>query len=363
LRLLDKILYYKVAPGQIRYLTSIDYSAATGLARDVMLQMESDFLVGPPLTVHLPNPPLLAGVWSLCRECLAADRIPRPMGDLIAGVVSRANTCPYCFGIHTAMLHSFGVGEDADVLQNNQAFTDPAKQRIAAWAAATLMPTSEILQRPPFTREQAPQVIGTALAFHYLNRIVNVFLDPIPLSDVSWLKGAFTRMSGRMMRTRLSAQHLAPAGFLNAEPDIRLPPQFEWAAPDANIAGAVRRFVTAAEEAGRQSVDPRVRERVVAHVQSWNGESPGVSRAWIEPAVSSLDENLRPAARLALLTALASYQVDEGIVKSFQARQPGDRHLINLTSWASYTAVCRLSRRPARISTRKWNTITPTAKA
>lgn len=343
MRLLDNILYYKVAPGQIRYLKAIDYSAATGLARDVMLQMESDFLVGPPLTVHLPNPPLMAGVWSLCRESLAADRIPRPMGDLIAGVVSRANTCPYCFGIHTAMLHSFGVGEDADVLQNNQTFTDPAKQRMAEWAAATLTPGSEILQRPPFTREQAPQVIGTALAFHYLNRIVNVFLDPIPLSGVSWFKGNFSRMSGRMMRSRLSAQRLAPGGFLNVEPDIPLPVEFEWAASDANIAGAVRRFIAAAEEAGRESVDPRVRECVLTHLRSWNGESPGISRAWVEPIVSSLAENLRPAARLALLTAIASYQVDEGIVKNFRAHQSGDRHLINLTSWASYSAVCRIA--------------------
>jgi AhpD family alkylhydroperoxidase len=343
LRLLDNILYYKVAPGQIRYLKSIDYSAATALARDVMLQMESDFLVGPPLTVHLPNPPLMAGVWSLCRESLAADRIPRPMGDLIAGVVSRANTCPYCFGIHTAMLHSFGVSEDAEVLQNNRTFTDPAKQCMAEWAAATLTPGAEVLRRPPFTREQAPQVVGTALAFHYLNRIVNVFLDPIPLSGISWLKSSFSRMSGRMMRDRLSAQHLEPGGFLNAEPDIPLPAEFEWAAPDANIAAAVRRFVAAAEEAGRESVDPRVRDCVESRIASWKGESPGLGRGWIEPAVSSLDETLRPAARLALLTALASYQADETIVKDFQKHQRGDRQLINLTAWASYTAVRRIA--------------------
>jgi AhpD family alkylhydroperoxidase len=343
LRLLDNILYYQVAPGQIRYLTSIDYGVATGLARDVMVQMESDFLVGPPLTVHLPNPPLMAGVWSLCRECLAAGRIPRPMGDLIAGVVSRANTCPYCFGIHTAMLHSFGVSEDAEVLQNNHTFIDPAKQSMAEWAAATLTPGSEVLQRAPFTREQAPQVIGTALAFHYLNRIVNVFLDPIPLSDVSWLRSSFSWMSGRMMRARLSAQRLEPGSFLNPEPDISLPSQFAWAAADVNIAGAVRRFAAAAEKAGTESVDPRIRECVLAHVQSWNGESLGISRAWIEPVVSSLNEDLRPAARLALLTALASYQVDESIVQDFQAHQPGDRYLINLTSWASYITVCRIA--------------------
>jgi AhpD family alkylhydroperoxidase len=343
LRLLDRILYFKVAPRQIRYLKSIDYAHTAGLARDVMEQMDADFVVGPPLTVHLPNPELLAGVWSLCRECLAAGHGTRQVGDLVAGVISRLNSCPYCFVIHTSMLHSFDAPELAEALQQGREVANVEMQRVANWAAATLNPDAAILRTPPFPRAAAPLVIGTAICFHYLNRMVNVFLDPLPLSGAGWIGGPISRMSGRIMRARLSQQQVVPGRFLNEAPDVPLPNGFHWAEPDRNISAGVRRFVAAAEEAGRESVDPRVRERVRETIVAWRGENPGIGRGWVEKEVAQLDEGRRPAARLALLTAMASYQVDEGIVEPFRRQYPRDRDLINLTSWASYTAVCRIA--------------------
>lgn len=342
MRLLDRILYYKIAPGQIRYLKSVDYSATTGLAQAVMEQMEADFLVGPPLAVHMPHPELMAGLWSLCRECLAAERIPRTSGDVIAGTISRLNTCPYCFSIHTSMLHSFDAPELAEAVLENRAIADEKANALAQWAAATLTPGAAILKAPPFTEEQAPQVIGTALCFHYLNRIVNVFLDPMPGSTISWMKGPMSRMSGMLMRKRLSNQRLAAGRFLDADPGGELPAEFRWAEGDANIAGGARRFVAAAEAAGRESVDPSVRECVLARLAAWNGEAPGLGRDWLEAAVTPARECLRPAARLAMLTALAAYQVDEGIVADFRSIQPRDRDLINTAAWASYSAVRRI---------------------
>jgi AhpD family alkylhydroperoxidase len=324
-------------------LRSVDYGKTTGLARDVMEQMEADFLVGPPLTAHLPHPELMAGVWSLCRECLAAGQISRTTGDVIAGTISRQNSCPYCFTIHTSMLHSFDAPELAEALQQGHGIADTETQRIAEWAAATLTPGAAILTAPPFTKEQAPQVIGTALCFHYLNRIVNVFLDPMPGSGVSWLKGPMSRMTGKMMRPRLSSQRLAQGRFLSEDPGGELPAPFQWAAGDTNIAGGARRLIAAAEEAGRESVDPRVRDCVLARIECWNGEQPGLGRWWLEETIAPLDEELRPAARLALLTALAAYQVDEGIIAGFRTVQPGDRGLINTASWASYSAMRRIS--------------------
>jgi AhpD family alkylhydroperoxidase len=305
--------------------------------------MEADFLVGPPLTVHLPNPELLAGVWSMCRECLAAGRVSRTMGDVVAGMVSRLNACPYCFSIHTSMLHSFGAPELAEALLREGGIADAETHGIADWAAATLTPGASILKSPPFTKEQAPQIIGTALCFHYLNRIVNVFLDPLPMSGIGWLKGPMSWMSGKILQPRLSSQRVAPGRFLTEAPDTELPDDFKWAAGEPNIAGGARRFIASAEDAGRESVHQLVRDCVLSRIRTWNGETPGLGRAWLEEAVAPLEDKLRPAARLALLTALAAYQVDEGIIASFRAVQPSDRDLINLTSWASYSAVRRIA--------------------
>src|SRR5271167_192610 len=83
LRLLDKLLYYRIAPLQVRYLSRLDYDGADGLAAATIEQMERDFVVGPPITVHLPNPELMAGLWSMARECLAAGQKRRALGEVV----------------------------------------------------------------------------------------------------------------------------------------------------------------------------------------------------------------------------------------------------------------------------------------
>jgi len=50
----------------------------------------------------------------------------------------------------------------------------------------------------------------------------------------------------------------------------------------------------------------------------------------------------KAAGRLALLTALASYQVDEGIVLVFRVHFPEDDKLLGTLAWASFTAARRI---------------------
>lgn len=68
----------------------------------------------------------------------------------------------------------------------------------------------------------------------------------------------------------------------------------------------------------------------------------GLSRRWVEDAVVKVREEHRTAARLALLTALASYQVDASVVEGFQAHYPHDAQVIAVTAWASFTAARRV---------------------
>ena len=46
--------------------------------------------------------------------------------------------------------------------------------------------------------------------------------------------------------------------------------------------------------------------------------------------------------RLALLTALASYQVDRSVIDKFRLDWPDDATLVELTSWASLAAARRV---------------------
>jgi AhpD family alkylhydroperoxidase len=335
----EKIAFYKIAPGQVRYLSSLDYGKAEGLAGAAIEQMERDFVVGPPITVHLPNPELMAGVWSMARECLAAGRGQRARGEVVAAAIARLNQCPYCLDIHTSMLHSHGSPGPVDAGD------------VASWAAATLTPGAEVLGRPPFSPGEAPLMVGTAVCFHYLNRMVNVFLHPSPflIGGDGWIKDSVRRMAGNLLRPRLASQLVAPGVFLSDVSEVALPAEFAWASSNPQIAGGFLRFIETAEQAGIESVDPAVRECVLERVQSWRGETPGLGRDWVEKAVAALDERKRAAGRLALTTALASWQVDERMVAEFRLRQSiglqksSDRDLINLTSWASYVAARRIA--------------------
>jgi hypothetical protein len=93
-------------------------------------------------------------------------------------------------------------------------------------------------------------------------------------------------------------------------------------------------------------VPASVRDLVMAELENWHGERRGPSRAWVESAVSGLPTADRAAGRLALLTALASGQVDRSVVRRFRASRPGDTApgdtaLVELTAWASFAAARR----------------------
>jgi hypothetical protein len=84
--------------------------------------------------------------------------------------------------------------------------------------------------------------------------------------------------------------------------------------------------------------DPTPPRSVADELAVWHGRPKGLSRAWVEDATSALSASERPAGRLALLTAIASYAVDAGVIDRFRAVQPADDALVGLTSWASLTA-------------------------
>jgi hypothetical protein len=81
------------------------------------------------------------------------------------------------------------------------------------------------------------------------------------------------------------------------------------------VAGAFARFAAVVEQAGAETLAPEVRALVTGYLASWRGEDPGLGRTWVERLVGTLAEAQRPAARLALLAAVASYQVDDATSK------------------------------------------------
>ena len=89
---------------------------------------------------------------------------------------------------------------------------------------------------------------------------------------------------------------------------------------------------------------PNVRQLVHTRL-SGDPAEVSLSRSWVDHAVAKLPAGDRAVAKLALLTALASYQVDTEVVASARRACADDAALIELTAWASLTAARRAAPR------------------
>ncbi|WP_344621232.1 hypothetical protein, partial [Actinosynnema pretiosum] len=211
----------------------------------------------------------------------------------------------------------------------------------AEWASAAAFAGSTV--PAPFPADQAPEVLGTAVVLHHLNRVVNLFLGPLPLPPGA---PAASMVVVRRVLVRLikAAERGGPVrgASLDLLPEADLPADLGWAGGDPVLADAFARAAGALDAAGRRSVPVGARELVLERLAAWDGRAPGVSRAWVEDAVSGLPPAERAAGRLALLTALAAYQVDDAAVAAFRAVDGEDRALVELTSWASTAAARRI---------------------
>ncbi|MFJ6381042.1 carboxymuconolactone decarboxylase family protein [Kitasatospora sp. NPDC092039] len=308
----------------------------------VFAEVEREFgMLAPPIGLHAAAPEVLAASWVMLRETLVAGgRVDRATKEAVAAAVSAANACPYCVEVHSTTLGALLPGAGA-----------PGTARAAAEAAADWFRADGDHGRtpgagPPFPAEAAPELVGVAVTFHYLNRMVNLFLadSPLPAGLPAAARSAARAVLGRLMRR--GARVAPPAGTsLDLLASAPLPGDLRWAAGTPSVAGAFARAAAVIDAAGARSVPDGVRGLVVDQLAGWDGRPPGLGRGWVEEAVSALPGDERAAGRLALLTAKASYQVDDGTVAGFRRDRPGDAALIELTSWAALTAARELGAR------------------
>jgi AhpD family alkylhydroperoxidase len=311
---------------QIRHVRPVPPHTADKLVARVRDQMQRDFgLLAPPVWLHSPAPPVLAACWIVLRETLlTGGLVDRAAKESVASAVSAANSCPYCVDVHSATLRALAGGREP---------TGRVRD-LAAWVR-----NGPPYGDPPFPPEEAPEVIAVAVAFHYINRMVHVFLpeSPFPPALPASARGGARWMFGRLMRP--AALRVAAAGeSLDLLPAAPLPEDLSWAAGRPEIGQAYARMVAAVDEAGTRAVPASVRKLVLDRLAGWDGRPPGLSRCWVDEAVRELPLTDRPAGRLSLLTAFASSQVDQSAVDEFRSHRPADADLIGLCAWAGLAA-------------------------
>ena len=320
----------RTAQGSIRHVKPVRPSAARGLVSKVYQQIERDYgFLAPPISLHSPSPEVMAASWLMLRETLlASGRADRVMKEAVASAVSEANACPYCVEVHDATRRSMDGTHNAD----------------AVWAWAYGGP-------PPFPDDQLEECVGVAVTFEYVNRMNNVFLpeSPIPARVPGLARKQVRRTLGGVAAP--GKRTIEPGGSLGLLPAAQLPEDLSWAARHATIAGAFARASAVIDSAGVRSLPGEVRELVHTRL-SGDAADIGLSRSWVDHAVAELPSGDRAVAKLALLTALASYQVDDDVVASARRACADDAALVELTAWASLTAARRAAPRYLHASRR-----------
>jgi AhpD family alkylhydroperoxidase len=328
----------------IKYIKPAEIATVQGLTAQVYAQIKGELGIVPePFTLHSPVPEILAGTWGIFRETILTGHVRRAIKEAVAAAVSESNRCPWCVDAHSIVLHAIGKSDAARAISDHtyQRLKDSQMQSIIRWASATRTSSSPVLATPPFSSQEAAEVIGVAVTFHYLNRMVNVLLVETNLPRNALMKSAMKRTLG-WLYSGAARKVYQPGAALELLPDTPLPADLAWAAPIPNVAGAFARFAAVVEQAGVLVLSPVVRSLICKHVNVWQGEDMGISRQWVDRATDELIAKDQAAAHITLLAALAPHQVDAGVIESFREYWLRDSELVSALAWASFTAARRI---------------------
>jgi len=331
---------------RVNYVSVIPAKAARGPVREVYAQSKREIgLLVEAVTVFSADTALLTASWAAFREPLvAAGHATRMSKEALAATVSRLNECTYCVDAHTIMLYGGGAASVATQLLGGESAErfDAGFRELCQWAqdsaAADTVPVAA-----PFAARQAPEYLGVLVYFHFLNRVINVLIDGSFLPGSQRARRIARRVGGRLMARNITARHAAgQAPGLAAAPGLPLAPDLGWAAGSPGVASAFAALASATDAAAQRALSPAARAVVEQAVAGWRGEPHGPSAAWVKQYLTGVADADRPAVRLALLTALAPFQVAEGDVLAYRTAHPSDGEVLGLVSWAAFLAARRI---------------------
>jgi len=313
-----------------RFFTPAKASAATGRTAEVYRQLRHEFL-GPVPTFQALSavPELLAATWALMREALLAGDESRVDRELVASVVSRANRCRFCVDAHVMLLHALGEHELAEVVARGGPPPEPRHAELAAWAEASRSPRAAGWSSP-----YRPEVTGTLLAFHFINRIVSALLDP-DLLPGGLQRSPVVRSVGGRLYTRTARQPREPGRslpLLGAGPPA--PPAWAGDSPVGVAYAALKQVATQ----GGELLGQVARRTVLATVLWEDGRHPDRPAEWAADLIRDLPGADRVGTRIALLAAFAPGAIGAGDVALWRLSHPADADLVRLVAYGAITA-------------------------
>ncbi|MFG1708227.1 carboxymuconolactone decarboxylase family protein [Nonomuraea sp. M3C6] len=315
-----------------RYVTPVEPQDATGRAALVYAQFADDFgMARMPVFLTLsPSVEVQAATWVMLRESLLAGNATRTSKEVVALGVSLANRCPFCVDAHTTLLHATGDHRLAETIARGDTPDDPEHAALLSWA--------KVRGPAPFPLELAPEYIGTALSFHFINRMASALLTE-NLLPANLQKSRLVRSVGGRALARTVRRRLPPGASLPLVADLPARPEPAWAA--GTPVGAAYAVLAAVAGAGGELLGAAARAAVTGTVGAWDGTHPPMGNLWLEGPIADLPAGERAGARFALLAALAPYRVTDADVAAWRGGSRTDEDLVRLCAFGAITATER----------------------
>lgn len=309
-----------ISAPSVRFINPPQPRNSTEPAAAVYNQMRRDFMVASPFVLHGSVPNLLAAAWTIVRETLFCGEASRGEKEVVAWAISDANQCPFCVGAHHAAVRASKTADTA----------------LEAWARSTN--TSDVMALPVSKNET--EFYGTAVAFHYLNRMVSVFLPEkmMPVPDL--MDGMTDRMASYMMGGMIKKGNQNQPGDSTAvQPtyDDSLSWSPAWADQQPHIRDGLRAWSGLIEGTAMQHLDTGLLTDLGNSIDDWNG---GVDEAKINAAVQNSTN--AAAAQLALSTVMRPWQVSAEMVHAARDGGLSEDDVLVLVAWAAQRAARRV---------------------
>jgi AhpD family alkylhydroperoxidase len=314
-----------------RFFTPAPAKAANGLTAEVYRQLRDEFL-GPVPTFQALSavPEVLAATWALMREALLAGDAPRVDRELVASAVSRANRCRFCVDAHVMLLHALGEHELAEVIARGATPPEPRLAELVCWAEASRSPAATA-----WTSPYGPEVTGTLLAFHFINRIVSALLEPDLLPGGLQRSGVVRSVGGRLYAKTAREPKV---------PGRSLPLLGTATTAEGRPVGIAYASLKHVAMQGGNLLSDVARQTVAATVRWEDGRHPARPADWATDLVRDLPGTDRVGTRIALLAAFAPSAISQGDVGLWRLTHPADADLVRLVAYGAITATDHVAR-------------------
>ena len=332
----------------VKYLKVQGIRDAQGVVKTINQQIDRDFALAGPLTLSTPSERVHAVRWAAIREAFVVEtHVTRAAKEIIAAVVAQINTCPFCVDAHGTSLSATGDDTTAKAIVSGtwKNLEDEKTKALIEWGLNTRNPNASIIQNPPFSEREAPEIIGTALTFHSINRLVNIFLAESPLPGILGskpLKKIVLRLASKTMIKSIVRKKADASDALQFIERHAVQGHLHWAQ-------AVPAYATvlAAEEFLLTEIErdliPAVSGRLLKEkVSRWQGEDLPMGKAWLSGMLKDIDEKEKPIAKMMFLAVFAPYTVTEEDIQEFREVNSSDKDLVEICFWATQIVTNRI---------------------